>query len=855
MLKYLITKTKMSTRNKIFIAATVFVLISLFSANLYKTQQTGAKGGDDPVCGDGVLGGHEQCDDGELNSDVNPDACRTTCILPACGDSVTDTGGGETCDDGNFIDGDGCSSFCLIETEYCGNGIVDGAESCDDGNTDNGDGCSSVCELEWICGNNIVDPGEECDLGNKGNSDTAPDTCRTSCLFAYCGDGVEDTGEACDDGNSNNGDGCSSTCTVETGPVCNWNNELVANTGFENVIVAGDWDVVSNGTANLGWNVEWYSTETDYQGTPRPATANLEVRKDGLAVEGNQYVELDSDWEGPGGTLEGEPSSVRIYQDIETVPGQNYTVSFYTSPNPNITGDDNILDFIWNNSVSGSITRNDSSITDWSQHTYVVKAAGTPTRLEFFDGGTPDSAGVLLDYVSVRCGGVARAVCGNGIIEKGEDCDDGNLDDNDACPASCRFPHGADVTTIYAHKIVCDKESDLPNWGNGGPDITSGTAAGFIGTHPSCHLQEGFSFQWAYPNASNPGDNVGIASGWNTFGPTNSSGMAVTNAFNITSSELIWLREAANSGYIPFTGEGGSNVSAEFYCNKDVVHYDNYDFISYPQNKAKYYCIAFNVAKGCGNEVIDSGEECDDGNTSDNDGCSAICEIEGGLECTDADEDGYAIEGGECGDLDCNDNDSSTNPGAEEVCGDGTDNNCNGEVDENCAVGYGEKYATLATLINLNPAYNKSVGWVNTAIYYITKSLGRDVVGGDNQIIWYDDFHINCQHGHEVFDYEKKAVHSLEKVLLFDPNTNIHPIIQEVIDMLVAVDRQLALTEIGESDDQGDIDQAMTKFNQGEESDDPEFKIQKYRDGWNYVCRFNCGDLGFEDEDDYDEDD
>lgn len=34
---------------------------------------------------------------------------------------------------------------------------------------------------------------------------------------------------------------------------------------------------------------------------------------------------------------------------------------------------------------------------------------------------------------------------------------------------------------------------------------------------------------------------------------------------------------------------------------------------------------------------------------------------------------------------DCDDSDASTNPGAAEVCDDGSDNNCNGEVDENCA--------------------------------------------------------------------------------------------------------------------------------------------------------------------------
>jgi cysteine-rich repeat protein len=40
-----------------------------------------------------------------------PSRCRTDCRIPRCGDDFVD--GGEVCDDGNTIDGDGCAADCL----------------------------------------------------------------------------------------------------------------------------------------------------------------------------------------------------------------------------------------------------------------------------------------------------------------------------------------------------------------------------------------------------------------------------------------------------------------------------------------------------------------------------------------------------------------------------------------------------------------------------------------------------------------------------------------------------------------------------------------------------------------------
>ena len=71
-----------------------------------------------------------------------------------CGNAHLDPG--EVCDDGNTLDGDGCSRDCMSD-ETCGNGIVDKGEACDDGNTRDGDDCSHDCLSDERCGNGVTD--------------------------------------------------------------------------------------------------------------------------------------------------------------------------------------------------------------------------------------------------------------------------------------------------------------------------------------------------------------------------------------------------------------------------------------------------------------------------------------------------------------------------------------------------------------------------------------------------------------------------------------------------------------------------------------------------------------------------
>ena len=133
--------------------------------------------------------------------------------MKLCGDGKNNSNDQNEWDDGNNVDGDGCSSQCKIEpgfkcvhtsstpdvcTEICGDGRRISLTGCDDGNTQNGDGWNSNCQIEsgfnW-----------------SGGSSIKRDTC-----FEKWGDGKNYGGLEWDDSNNVNGDGWSSVCEYET---------------------------------------------------------------------------------------------------------------------------------------------------------------------------------------------------------------------------------------------------------------------------------------------------------------------------------------------------------------------------------------------------------------------------------------------------------------------------------------------------------------------------------------------------------------------------------------------------------------------------------------------------------------
>ena len=574
-------------------------------------------------CGDGVLDGGEECDDGNNNSDTKPDKCRTDCKKAWCGDGVLDSG--EQCDQGKDNSDsvpDACRTSCA--PAWCGDGTVDTGESCDDGpaNSDEQpDACRKSCLQPW-CGDGVIDWGEACDNG-PANSDDTPDACRTLCFLPYCGDGTADSGEECDDGPANSDDtpdACRKSCKnpacgdgikdsqeqCDDGPA---NNNVDPGACRLNCMLPGCGDAVLDPGEECD-----DGNKTDWDGCQADCKIYIVTCGDGLKTPNEECDDgpANSDstpdacrtnckkaWCG-----DGIQDAAETCDDGNTVPGD----SCGPDCTPYVPSCGN--GWVDPGEECDDGPNNSNTKPDACRKSCKKASCGDAV----VDSGEQCDQGVknndtLPNACRTNC---KKAWCGDGVLDMGEVCDNGpaNADAPNACRTTCKPPACGDSIVDDLYKEQCDNG---PANSNTKPDACRGNCL-----LPVC------------------GDYV-IDSGEECDNGKSNSDLKVDACRK--SCKKAWCGDGVKD--TPEQCDNGpANADAPNACKTSCISpvcgdgiTDNLlgeecDFGPLNSNSQPDTCRTTCKNAGCGDNVKDTGEECDDGNLILGDGCAPDCTIE-----------------------------------------------------------------------------------------------------------------------------------------------------------------------------------------------------------------------------------
>ncbi|AKU99988.1 Multiple EGF-like-domain protein 3 precursor [Labilithrix luteola] len=569
-----------------------------------------------------------------------------------------------------FVDGYAASSgdFTLdiqVDTAFCGNGIAEAPEVCDDGNTLAGDGCAADCTFEAggilddcpgqgfvISGtgtaprkvsfagtttglkSNTVSPllctgagyntiysitpdvngsltaklvasydnatlhiRTECDVADtqldcKEATDplqvleiTVPavaglphyvvvDSSSSTYNGAYaldvtltpatCGNKVLDGAEQCDDGNTTAGDGCGADCKLEPVPPGTDNCPgaalpLAADVG-------GTYSgVVTGSTANLAADLK---PKTAQGGCSTANTAKDAVYVVTSPISGKLTATVSGSFDSMVYVRTACDADAAAFTDL---------------------------------ACAGSIDGNGAETLT------APILANTPVYV-VVDGEATAAAGVFELRLSV-----APGTCGNGELEGGETCDDGNQADGDGCSAACQ------LEAVTGHDTCANAEAiALAAVGDGtySATVVSGTTNL---THDQTFTGCASAGRDAIYQIVAPIDGVVTAS-------------VPVAGFNVS----LGARTAATcptstTGTAPLVCANASSDDGLEEISFSVVAGQTYDLIVDGTTATEFGPFTMLVRvrpPGCGDGLLSGTESCDDGNLVTGDGCSPTCTVE-----------------------------------------------------------------------------------------------------------------------------------------------------------------------------------------------------------------------------------
>jgi len=285
-----------------------------------------------------------------------------------------------------------------------------------------------------LCGDGILDPGEQCDDGNQSDDDE----CLRTCVWA-CGDGVVNAVELCDTGiTAPNPGACPADC--DDNNACTSDTLVGADCQAE--CIHGAITACTNGDGCC------------------PSTCNATTDTDCSATCGNGVLETGETCDPPGtcptdcddsndctdDVLSGAPATCDAV--CSNTPISACTDGDNCCPNGcNATTDTDCSASCGNGIVETGETCDPPgtcpTTCDDSIDCTLDQMTGNSATCNVACSNTPivvcvDSDGCCAPGCNTNNDTDCSPVCGNGVPEPGEGCDDGNLIDGDGCDSSCQ---------------------------------------------------------------------------------------------------------------------------------------------------------------------------------------------------------------------------------------------------------------------------------------------------------------------------------------------------------------------------------------------------------------------------------
>lgn len=444
-------------------------------------------------------------------------------------------------------------------------------------------------QLMHQCGNAIVEQGEQCDDGNKTESDDCTSECRFGrkdcpqelrevCGAAdHCENGMKRPGARCVVpiyGIDYCGEGARDCWRM---PACIWEYSHTCSAAIEP-------DTRDGTTADLA--IISISAQGNVVGSP--TTYTVTIRNNGPA----------------------RATHIKLYKGF----GQEVTfVAAGSSPG-----------CAW---IGGGLQCTLATLQTGTEHAFTI-IVKTRDSLAC-DAGMSTAATVVLSGMIDPVPGnnskqhghpfSCQRLCGNGIRDEREQCDDGNVTPGDGCSASCSVEPGY---TCTGQPSVCTRPPVCGNgFMEGSEQCDDGNRTNLDGCSSACAIERGYACN-GQPSvcATVCGDGVKAGTERCDDGPLNGTP-------NRCDTDCM--------GPTPSVCGNGIRESNELCDDGNTTASDGCSDTC--RIEAGFYCTgqpSVCTRPICGNGIVEPGEGCDDGNAVGRDGCSSLCVIEPEFYCT-----------------------------------------------------------------------------------------------------------------------------------------------------------------------------------------------------------------------------